>query len=109
MGFSRRTDRRAAIRCSPFRITPCYITTTPELVASAWVYNLSSQGVGIVGAPSIPVGSVVELELINAGHTYVLALSMQVTRVEKASSGGHYLGGQFTRKLTYKEMLPFLI
>src|SRR5216683_1195272 len=110
MGFARPKDRRAAIRCSPFRMTPCYITSVAEgLEAAAWVYNLSSNGVGIVGGPWIAPGTVVQVELINAGHTYVLALEMEVTRAEAASTGGHYLGGQFKRKLIYSELLPFLI
>jgi hypothetical protein len=110
MGFARPKDRRAAIRCSPFRMTPCYITSASEgLEAAAWVYNLSSNGVGIVGGPWIAPGTVVQVELINAGHTYVLTLEMEVMRVEAASSGGHYLGGQFKRKLIYSELLPFLI
>ncbi|HEY1860115.1 MAG TPA: PilZ domain-containing protein [Gemmataceae bacterium] len=109
-GFARPKDRRAAIRCSPFRMTPCYITSAAEgVAAAAWVHNLSSQGVGIVGGPWIAPGAVVQVEMINAGHTYVLALEMQVTRAEQASTGGHFLGGQFTRKLIYTELLPFLI
>jgi hypothetical protein len=109
-GYSRRMDRRAAIRCSPFRMTPCYITSAvDDLTAGAWVYNLSSLGVGIVGAPWIAPGTLVQVELINAGYTYVVALEMRVTRAEEATTGGHYLGGEFERRLTYKEMLPFLI
>jgi hypothetical protein len=108
--FTPRLDRRSATRFSPFRMTPCYLTAPAEGIgASALVYNMSAQGVGIVGSPWISPGTVVQVELINAGCTFVLTLDMRVTRVEAASSGGHYLGGQFTRKLTYDELLPFLI
>jgi hypothetical protein len=110
MGYSRRMNRRSAIRCSPFRMTPCYITSpADDIEAGAWVYNLSSQGVGIVGSPWIAPDTLVQVELINTGYTYVLALEMRVMRVEEATTGGHYLGGQFERRLTYNELLPFLI
>jgi hypothetical protein len=91
-------------------MTPCYITCPDQdFTAGAWVYNLSSHGVGIVGGPWIAPGTLVNVELINAGYTYVLALEMRIMRVEEATTGGHYLGGQFERRLMYNELLPFLI
>jgi hypothetical protein len=109
-GFSKRRDRRAAFRCSPFRMTACYLTSpTDGIATSATVYDISASGAGIVGSPLIAPGTVVHLELFNAGYTFVLVLDLRVTRAEAASKGGHYLGGEFTRKLTYDELLPFLI
>ena len=107
---SRRRECRASVRCSPFRLTPCYLSSPAQGIGtSAWVYNLSALGVGIIGSPWIAPDTVLTVDLINAGHTYVVSVEMQVTRIEKVKSGGHYLGGQFTRKLTCEELLPFLI
>jgi hypothetical protein len=38
-----------------------------------------------------------------------LALDMFVIRVEAVKTGDHYIGGQFTRKLTYDELLAFFV
>jgi hypothetical protein len=109
-GSSRRKVRRASVRCAPFRLTPCYLSSPAQGIAtSAWVYNISAVGAGILGSPWIAPDTIVTVELINAGHTYALSVEMQVTRIEAAKTGNHYLGGQFTRKLGYEELLPFLI
>ncbi len=109
-GSSRRRVRRAAIRCAPFRLTPCYLSAPAQgISASAWVYNISAVGAGILGSPWIAPDTILTVELINAGHTYALSVEMQVTRIEAVKTGNHYLGGQFTRKLTYEELLPFLV
>ena len=109
-GSSRRGERRAAVRCAPFRLTPCYLFSPAQGIGtSAWVYNISANGAGILGSPWIAPDTILTVELINAGHTFVLSVEMQVTRIEAVKTGNHYLGGQFMRKLGYDELLPFLI
>src|SRR6266852_4703895 len=99
-GSSRRKVRRASVRCAPFRLTPCYLSAPAQGIgASAWVYNISAVGAGILGSPWIAPDTILTVELINAGHTYALAVEMQVTRIEAVKTGNHYLGGQFVRKL----------
>jgi hypothetical protein len=106
----RRTERRATARCGPFRMTPCYLSAPAKGIGmSAWVYNLSARGVGIIGCQWIEPGTILNVELINAAHTCRLLMQMEVTRIDAVRTGDHYLGGQFTRKLTYDELLPFLI
>jgi hypothetical protein len=107
---SRRRVRRAAVRCAPFRLTPCYLSSPSQGIdTSAWAVNISAVGAGILGSPWIAPDTVLTVELINAGHTFALSVEMQVTRVEAVKTGNHYLGGQFTRRLSYEELLPFLI
>jgi hypothetical protein len=91
-------------------MTPCYLSSPAQGIgASAWVYNLSAVGAAIIGCPWIAPDTILTIELTNAGHTYVVSVEMQVMRIEAVKSGDHYIGGQFTRKLTYNELLPFLI
>jgi hypothetical protein len=109
-GSARRSERRSAVRAAPFRVTPCYLSAPEEGIGvSAWVYNLSAKGVGIVSPKRIAPGTSLTVELINAGHTYALALEMLVTRADAVRTGDHYLGGQFSRSLVYNELLPFLV
>src|SRR6266567_4662781 len=91
-GSSRRKVRRAAVRCAPFRLTPCYLSAPAQGIGTwAWVYNISAVGAGIIGSPWIAADTIVTVELINAGHTYVLSVEMQVTRIEAVKTGSHYL------------------
>src|SRR5260370_24714322 len=99
---SRPKVRRGAVRGAPSRLTPCYLSAPAQGIGtSAWVYNISAVGAGILGSPWIAPDTILTVELINAGKTYALAVGMQVTRFEAAKTGNHYLGGQFMRKLGY--------
>jgi hypothetical protein len=110
VGNRKKQERRTAIRCAPFRLAPCYLYSPTEGIgASVWIYNLSAIGVGLVGCPRLSPGTMVNVELTNASYMRTLAVDMFIIRVEAVKAGDHYIGGQFTRKLTYNELLAFLV
>jgi hypothetical protein len=105
-----RIERRRARRVSPGSLTPCLLRATAEARPhEGWLHNLSVRGAGMLIDRAYPTGTTVQVLLVNGGHTFSLSLELEIVRCFKVVNGDFFLGGKFTRDLTYEELAPFLL
>jgi hypothetical protein len=109
-GLRARADRRGARRQMPSQLTPCRITLPDDSCpVGGWLHNLSVKGAGLLLEKPCDAGTAVSILIVNAAHTYSLALEMRVVRCYRVSSGDHFVGGQFDRQLTFDQIVPFFM
>jgi c-di-GMP-binding flagellar brake protein YcgR len=104
----KRGERRAAIRLVPPQEIVCYWSSDGKY-ARARVYDISAGGVCMLVNRRLEPGAVLAVELINGPHTFLCARTLRVVRVFKGAGKDSVIGGQFDRRLTYDELLPFLL
>jgi|SRR6516165_6103625 len=103
-------ERRGARRLIPGSLTPCLVRASGEDGQSAaWVHNLSVSGVGILCGRAIAPGTMVRAVIINAAHTFAIAVEAVVVRTYPLYNGDHLLGCQFRETLRYDQIIPFLM
>ena len=102
-------ERRSSRRLMPASLTPCLIRVPDESgQTAAWVHNLSVQGIGILSGRALPVGAVLRAVLINAAHTFAIAVEA-VVRTFPIYNGDHFLGCRFHETLRYEQIVPLLM
>jgi hypothetical protein len=103
-------ERRSARRLVPGSLTPCLLHIPGEVgPASAWVHNVSVCGVGILSNRFIAIGTTIRAVLINAAHTFAIAVEADVVRTYPIYNGDHLLGCQFREVLRYDQIVPLLL
>jgi hypothetical protein len=101
-------ERRGATRLVPPQEIVCYWSADGHY-ARARVYDISAGGVCLLVNERLEPGAVLAVELINGAHTFLCARALRVVRVFKGSGKDSVIGGQFDRRLSYDELLPFLL
>jgi hypothetical protein len=103
-------ERREARRLIPGKLTPCLVCVSGEATQSAsWVHNLSVRGLGVLSRRPVPVGTTIRAVLINAAHTFAIAVEAVVVRTYLVYNGDSFLGCQFLETLRYDQIIPFLM
>jgi hypothetical protein len=105
-----RNERRITKRLIPGALTPCEVQIAGEDTRhAAWLHNLSVKGAGLLVEHEYPPGTLVRLLVINAAHTFALAVEMRVARCQRIINGDYFIGGQFTREVAHQELVPFIL
>jgi hypothetical protein len=105
-----RNNRRQVKRVAPSRPTICLIRQDGLAeAAQATIQNLSHKGAGLLADRELSPGTVVNLLLVNAGHTFALAVDLKVVRSFRAGDGHYFVGGPFTRSLRHEELAPLMV
>jgi hypothetical protein len=105
-----RVERRQVKRLILHQRTICQVRLPGgEFSPAGSVQNLSLQGVGLLTERDYPPGTCLHVLLVNAPHTFALALDMKVVRSFRAANGLYYVGGPFTHQLLHEEVVPFVI
>jgi hypothetical protein len=105
-----RLERRSAKRLFPTQLTPCHLIAAEGVEArDGWLHNLSVRGMGVLTDRAYPLGSRLKVQIVNASHTFCLAVELTVVRCRRTVSGEYFAGGQFDRVLNYDELLPFMM
>lgn len=102
----RRRSRRLAPVHRPLGLIHSSAGSEPT---SARVENVSSQGVAVLAEREYAPGTVLHVLLVNAAHTFSLAVEMKVVRSSRIGPSRYLTAGPFTRPLVYEEMMPFLL
>ena len=107
---SPRPERRQVKRLYTAYKTPC-LFETPDGTdrISAWIYDVSTQGIGILAQRAVPPGTTLRTLLVNASHTSALVIEVEVVHCLRAGHGNFLFGGTFTRPLRHEELVPFLL
>jgi hypothetical protein len=104
-----REERRVAKRLTPGAMTPCQVRPAGGTATAAWIHNLSKTGVGIITPTALPVGTMIEIVMVNSAHTFSLSGQVKVVRCTRVVSGHFLLGGEFTNALQHDELIPFMV
>jgi hypothetical protein len=105
-----KNNRRQVKRLTPSRPTVCLVHCDDRAEpAEATIQNLSHKGAGLLADRELASGSVVKLLLVNAGHTFALAVDLKVIRSFRTGDGRYFVGGPFTRALRHDELAPFMV
>jgi len=103
-------ERRNGKRVAPMQRTLCLLQPPGETnQATAIVQNLSLKGVGVHVDREYPVGTILRALLVNAPHTFSVALELKVVRCFRAAPNLYFLAGPFGRPLTHDEVVPFIL
>ena len=109
VGRRNRAERRVAKRLFPGAMTPCEVQRSGENTRqSAWLHNLSCKGAGLLVADEDLPGTVVRVLVVNAAHTFALAVELRVVRCQRVINGEYFIGGEFTREVAHEELVPFI-
>lgn len=104
-----RVERRARKRVVPAQITPCQLTTSDGApVDNALIQDLSANGAGIISEQGFAAGTIVDLLLVNANHTFAVSVEYEVLHCQQSPSGTFFLGGRFCRPLDHEQIVPLL-
>ena len=103
-------ERRGGKRVKPLHRTLCLLhASNGSERGTAIVQNLSYKGVAMQTEGDYPLGTLLQVLLVNEAHTFSLALEMKVVRSLRIA-GDHYLvAGPFARALRHEEILPFIV
>jgi hypothetical protein len=103
-------ERRSGKRLVPGQKTLCVLQLPGEeaRIVGA-VQNLSVRGVGILVDRPVPLGTQPHALLINASHTFAVAVDLKIVRLFRVTGGQYFLGAPFYRELSHEEFVPFVM
>lgn len=105
-----RIERRGCKRVVPVHRTLCLLQAPSEADrVTAVVQNLSVKGVGVLVDREYTPGTVLNVLLVNASHTFAVEVDLQVIRCFRVAANQYFLAGPFGRPLTHDEAVPFII
>jgi len=105
-----RSNRREVRRLPPTTLAVCrLILPGTEVPLLAWIHDLSNKGVGLLIDRPCPTGVTLPVFLVNAAHSFGVAIDLRVVRCEPGAGGDFYVGGQFSRRLTAAEIECFMV
>jgi hypothetical protein len=103
-------ERRSQKRVVPIQRTLCLLQAPGEdQRATTVVQNLSLKGVGILADREHAPGTVLQVLLVNAWHTFAVKRDLKVVRCFRVNGQQFFLAGPFDRLLAHEEMVPFII
>src|SRR5262245_18611190 len=91
------------------RVWPCqYRSAADEASRNGWVHHLSPRGLTLYVDRDCLPGQTIEVLLLNPQATYLLRLSITVTRCDPLAGGYWLVAGAFPEILSPQEIRPFL-
>lgn len=105
----KRADHRASVRFAPSQEIICYWSCNGSEYAVGRVSDISAGGACLLIRGRLEADAKLTVELINGPHTFLCARKMRVVRVYRGSGKDSVVGGAFDRKLSYDELLPFIL
>jgi hypothetical protein len=103
-------ERRSSRRVAPAHRTLCLILASGENEqTTAIVENLSNKGIAVLAERAYTPGAILNVLLVNASHTFSLAVEMKVTRSTRIGSDQYLIAGPFARPLSHEEVVPFIL
>ena len=107
--MSESADRRAVERIAVTSGTSCsFISPVVEDFGAARIRDISLNGIGLVVARKLEVGTLLVIELVNQDHGFSRTMMVRVAHVTVVN-GGFLIGGEFTTPLTYQEFTTFVM
>ncbi len=107
--MSESADRRAAERIAVTSGTLCsFISPVVENFGAARVRNISLNGIGVVVARKVEVGTLLVIELVNHARGFAKTMMVRVAHVTLVN-GGFLIGGEFATPLTYQEFTSLVM
>ncbi|MGH7225954.1 MAG: hypothetical protein ACRELF_22275, partial [Gemmataceae bacterium] len=76
---------------------------------TAIVDNLSERGVAMLAEREYAPGTTLPVLLVNAAHTFSLAMEMKVVRSSRLGHDQYLIAGPFARSLLHEEVVPFIL
>lgn len=101
-------ERRRTARLVPPQEIICYWGRDGKY-ARARVYDISAGGLCMLVGQRLEPGAVLSVELINGPHTFICTRTARVVRAFPSAGKDAVVGAQFDRRLSYDELLPFLL
>lgn len=103
-------ERRGSKRLVPVHRTLCLIQPASESERRlAIVENMSQKGVALMAEREYVAGTILSVLLVNAAHTFSLAVEMKVVRSSRLASDQYLIAGPFARLLSHEEVVPFIL
>lgn len=103
-------ERRAFKRVTPVHHTLCLLQAPDEKDwAIAVIQNLSLKGAGVLVEREYAPGTVLRALLVNATHTFSVALELKVARCFRDCGKKYIVAGPFTTPLSHDEIVPLVI
>ena len=103
-------ERRGCKRLVPIQRTLCLLPSRGDSEGTtAVVNNLSHKGVAVVAEREYALGTILPVLLVNASHTYSLAVEMKVVRASRLGRDQYLIAGPFARSLLHEEVVPFIV
>ena len=103
-------ERRGSKRLMPVRRTLCLIRFAEECERmTAVVENLSQKGIAVLSEREYLPGTILSVLLVNASHTFSLAVEMKVVRSSRIGHDQYLIAGPFARSLLHEEVVPFIV
>jgi hypothetical protein len=106
----RQIERRGSKRLAPVYRALCLIQPAGESERMTGVVNnLSQQGVAVLAECAYAPGTVLPDLLVNASHTFSLAVEMKVVRSSRVGHDQFLIAEPFARSLLHEEVVPFVL
>lgn len=107
--MSESDDRRAVERIAVTPDTTCsFVSPVVEDFGAALVRDISLNGIGIIVARKLVVGTLLVIELVNQSRGFSRMMTVRVAHVTSVN-GGYLVGGDFTTPLTYQEFTSLVM
>jgi hypothetical protein len=103
-------ERRGGKRMTPMHRTLCLLQASDGSERhTTLVHNLSYKGVAVQSERDYPLGTPLQILLVNETHTFSLALEMKVVRSLRVANNHYLVAGPFARALQHEEVVPFIV
>lgn len=103
-------ERRGGKRVAPAQRTLCLLSRPGESSpTNSVVQNLSIKGAALQAERAYELGEVLHALLVNAAHTFSVAVELRVARSFHVADQRYFVAGPFTRPLTHDEIVPFIL
>lgn len=105
-----KVERRGVKRIAPTQRTLALLKDGQDgETITAHVHDLSSKGLAVYAGRDYPLGTLLHVILVNAAHTFSVAVEVKIVRVIRESGNGYLLAGPFNRTLAHDEVIPFIL
>jgi hypothetical protein len=105
-----RTDRRAAERFPVNQDTRCtFAAPVAEDLGPVRIQNVSTDGIGLILAKRVEVGSKLVVSVANPAKNFTRTLMVQVVHVTQQAGGSYLVGGTISPPLTYEELTALVM
>jgi hypothetical protein len=106
----RKVERRSGKRIAPTQRTLALLRWDENgETTTAFVHNLSLKGLAVHAERDYPLGTMLRVILVNAAHTFSVAVDLKVVRAIRDGGNGYLIAGPFSRTLSHEEVVPFIL
>jgi hypothetical protein len=103
-------ERRSGKQITPVQRTLCVLRKEgQDEWTTSVVKNLLLKGIAVAAERSFELGEILHALLVNASHTFSVAVDLKVVRCFRMAENQFFIAGPFTRSLAHEEVVPFII